>query len=189
LSSAADGRDGDISVNSARRAPVGHRSGWTAARRRTSLVSGGASRAEQAMTEQQGKRLDVLRSALLAALTAEVSTCERVFTSDVAYSSPVLTASSLDDLETQLSSRADALRDVEVTLDSGLGQDDVVVAEWQVAADHVQAWVVSEDTELTPGGERITLQGASVARFRGARICSIRHYFDPSALLGRPPAG
>lgn len=128
-------------------------------------------------------RQATLRKALRACLTADVSLCEAVFTSDVTCTSPVLTASSRDELETRLSSRADALADIEIVVDRMVESADMVVADWTVAADHVQPFVVPGDTALRPGGRRISLTGTTEAVFRGARICSIRHDFDEVALL------
>ena len=135
-----------------------------------------------------GRRLDVLREALLASLTAEASRCEQVFTDDVTYESPILTAASRDQLETLLSSRADALRDVEVAFDTHVVSGDTVVAEWRVAAEQVQPWVVPGDADVGQGARRVTLSGSSVAEFRGPRISSIRHYFDPSTISGTAPS-
>jgi len=128
-------------------------------------------------------RQTMLGKALLACLTADVSLCEEVFTPDVTCTSPVLKASSRDELETRLSSRADALAGIEVTVGQMVESDDTVVADWTVAADHVQPFVVPGDTVLRPGGRRISLSGTTEAVFRGTRICAIRHDFDEAALL------
>ena len=120
---------------------------------------------------QPEKRLSILRTALHALLTADVSECERVFTPDVTVRSPVLSANSRDELETLLSSRADALRDVEVALDT----------------ERVQPWGIPQDSDLASPPRRVTLVGKSVAQFRGTRISSIRSDFDPAVLTGPGP--
>jgi hypothetical protein len=134
------------------------------------------------MTESSARQT-TLRKALQACLVADVSLCEEVFTHDVTCASPVLRASSRDELETKLSSRADALANIEVVVDRMAESADTVVAEWTVAADHVRPFVVPGDTALRPGGRRISLSGTTEAVFRGARICAIRHDFDEAALL------
>jgi hypothetical protein len=125
-----------------------------------------------------GRRQDVLHKALVAALTAQVSLCEEVFTQDVDYRSPILTAASLDDLETQLSTRADALTDLEVVMDVQPDGDAGAVARWQVTAHRVRPIDVGLATEVA--AEHLTLSGTSAATFRGNRIAAIRHDFDPS---------
>ena len=57
-------------------------------------------------------RQETLINAIRASLTGQVSLCERVFTADVTCTSPTMSASSRDELETLLSSRADSLSDL-----------------------------------------------------------------------------
>ena len=129
------------------------------------------------------QRHDTLVKAIGAFFTGDVSVCEDVFTPDVVWSSPVMSTSSRDELETRLSSRAGGLVNIEFLLVTMLLDGDVAVAEWQGAADHVRPFVVPGDTRLDPGGARMALGGVTVAEFRGRRISSIRHYFDSAALL------
>jgi len=129
----------------------------------------------------ESRRRGVLEKALVAALTAQVSLCEEVFTQDVDYRSPILTASSLDELETQLSARADALTDLEVVMDVQPAGDAGAVAQWRVTAHRVQPVHVGPDAELAV--EHLTISGTSEATFRGSRISSIRHDFDPSGMV------
>ena len=128
-------------------------------------------------------RQDALVKAIGAFLTGDVSACEDVFTRDVLWSSPVMTSSSRDELETRLSSRANALTNVELSLVHVVAEGEVAVAEWRVAADHARPFVVPEDTRLDPAGERMVLGGVTVANFQGPRISAIRHYFDKATLV------
>jgi limonene-1,2-epoxide hydrolase len=129
------------------------------------------------------KRQDTLVKAIGAFLTGDVGVCEDVFTRDVVWSSPFMTTSSRDELETRLSSRADALTDIELSIVHLVADADVAVAEWTVAANHARPFVVPGDTRLDPGGERMVLGGVTVANFQGTRISAIRHYFDKVTLL------
>ena len=116
-------------------------------------------------------------------LTGDVSVCEDVFSRDVVWSSPVMTTSTRDELETRLSSRAGGLTNIELSFVHLVADGDVGVAEWRAAADHVRPFVVPEDTRLDPGGERVVLCGVTVANFEGGRISAIRHYFDKATVL------
>jgi len=134
-------------------------------------------------------RQDTLVRAIGAFLTGDVTVCEDVFSRDVVWSSPLMTTSSRDELETRLSSRASALTNIDLSLVHVLVDGDVAVAEWSVAADHAHAFVVPEDTRLDPAGERMVLGGVTVANFQGARISAIRHYFDKATLLEQLQGG
>ena len=128
-------------------------------------------------------RIETLRAALIATLTADAATCEQVFTSDVSWSSPTLTASSRDELETLLSSRAGALSGIAIDITSAEETDNTLRAEWQVAALHDRAFVVPSDANLAAGSKPVTLAGTTFAEFTGARISKIRHDFDEEAMM------
>jgi len=134
------------------------------------------------MTSAEVRR-EVLANAIRACLTGDVGLCEQVFTADVVCSSPTMAASSRDELETLLSSRADALANIELTIDRLLDLEDAVAAEWHVAAAHARPFVIAEDTRLVADREMLVLTGATFADFSGVRISVIRHYFDRAALL------
>lgn len=119
----------------------------------------------------------------MACMTGDVSLCEAVFTADVVCTSPILSATSRDDLETQLSSRADALGDIDLSLARVVDEAEVAFAEWRVSAEHRQPYVVPGDTNPDPAGRRAELSGVTVAEFKATRISSIRNYFDRAALL------
>jgi ketosteroid isomerase-like protein len=48
---------------------------------------------------------------------------------------------------------------------------------------HSGALVLADGMTIEPTGVRIRLNGASVAEFRGERICSLRQYWDELAVL------
>jgi len=140
-----------------------------------------------------GSREETLVKAIRACLTGDVQLCEEVFTRDVICTSPVLSTSTRDELETVLSSRRDALANIDLTIDRvvdvDVDVDAVTIAEWTAAADHAQPFVVPQDTRLDPSGKRLSLTGATFAEFTGTRISTIRHYFDEAGLLEQLAAG
>ena len=140
-----------------------------------------------------GSREETLVKAIRACLTGDVQLCEEVFTRDVICTSPVLSTSTRDELETVLSSRRDALANIDLTIDRvvdvDMDVDAVTIAEWTAAADHAQPFVVPQDTRLDPSGKRLSLTGATFAEFTGTRISTIRHYFDEAGLLEQLAAG
>jgi len=129
-----------------------------------------------------GSREETLVKAIRACLTR-----------DVICTSPVLSTSTRDELETVLSSRRDALANIDLTIDRvvdvDVDVDAVTIAEWTAAADHAQPFVVPQDTRLDPSGKRLSLTGATFAEFTGTRISTIRHYFDEAGLLEQLAAG
>jgi len=140
-----------------------------------------------------GSREETLVKAIRACLTGDVQLCEEVFTRDVICTSPVLSTSTRDELETVLSSRRDALANIDLTIDRvvdvDVDVDAVTIAEWTAATDHAQPFVVPQDTRLDPSGKRLSLTGATFAEFTGTRISTIRHYFDEAGLLEQLAAG
>jgi hypothetical protein len=61
------------------------------------------------------------------------------------------------------------------------------MAEWRLDATFRSALLFDDDVLIEPTGAGVELSGASVAEFRGPRICRFRHYFDDSELLSRIP--
>jgi hypothetical protein len=127
-------------------------------------------------------RNEVVRKAVLALVTGNVTQCEDIFTRDVTCRSPVLTATSRDDLETQLSSRADALSGVDVALERVIDGGDTVVAEWRVRATREGAFLVPGDYNMDGRGQALELEGVTIAEVSGRRVSSLRNYFDPRGL-------
>jgi ketosteroid isomerase-like protein len=58
---------------------------------------------------------------------------------------------------------------------------DFACAEWTVSMTHTGPLVLAGGEVAEPTGTRITLNGATVAEFRGDRICSLRQYWDELA--------
>ena len=101
-------------------------------------------------------RATALMRALEAGLAADGSAIRDLYTEDVKAWTPALSASSLGELVAEFDRRDQAFSDIEL----------------EVAPEVVE-----------PTGARITVNGATVAEFRGDRICSLRQYWDELAVF------
>lgn len=138
-------------------------------------------------------RASTLIQALNAGVDGDRELLHRVLTDDVHGWTPEVAIGSLAELIDGLGHRDDVFSDIELVatpLDVG---GDHACAEWSVALTHTGTLVLDDGTQVGPSGLRVTVHGATVADFRGERICSFRQYWDRSAVLeqlgaGRPPA-
>jgi len=128
--------------------------------------------------------------AVRAIVRGDADGLHRLFTDDVVGWSPILSVSSLAELEAEVLDHDDALSNVVVDLDSVDFLGDKAVAEYRVAADHTGPLLIDDDLLVEATGRRIRLAGAAIAEFRGDRICAFRNYFDDAALREQTlPAG
>jgi ketosteroid isomerase-like protein len=128
-------------------------------------------------------RATTLVRALHAALAGDLATVRELCTNDVKAWAPALSVGSLDELLAELERRDDAFSDVDLDvapLDVG---GDYACAEWSLAMTHSGRLVLADGMALEPTGVRLALHGATVAEFRGERICSVRQYWDEFAVL------
>lgn len=128
-------------------------------------------------------RAATLRRALQAGLDGNARALRDVYTDDVTAWTPALSAASLDELTAELERRDAAFSDVDLEvapLDVG---GDYACAEWSVAMTHTGPLVLAGGEVVEPTGTRITVNGATVAEFRGDRICSLRQYWDELAVF------
>jgi ketosteroid isomerase-like protein len=127
-------------------------------------------------------RAHVLIRALRASVDGDERALDDVYTDDVHAWTPALSASSRSELRAAFEHRDDAFSDVELDvtpLDVG---GDFACAEWSVSMTHTGALELAGGT-IDPTGLRITLNGVTVAEFRGDRICSLRQYWDELSAL------
>jgi len=124
-------------------------------------------------------RADVLRDAMLAAVTGDQALVERAYTEDVTGWSPVMEVTSRDDL----AGRAAAFSDVDLVLDPVEAVRDKLIAEWRVAATHTGLLALDEELALEPTGRRLELRGVLIAEFEGDRIRRFRQYWNEVELL------
>jgi hypothetical protein len=132
-----------------------------------------------------GQPQELLQKTVRACVTGDVGLCEDVFTRDVTCVTPVLTATSRDDLETQLSRRAGSLSDIEIVVDRAVEHEGVLVGEWTIRAVRTGAFSVSGAMDVEGIGQVIELTGATVAEVTGRRVSSVHNYFDPAPLAPR----
>jgi ketosteroid isomerase-like protein len=128
-------------------------------------------------------RADVLRDAMLAAVTGDQATIERAYTEDVTGWSPVMEVVSRDDLAADLAGRAGAFSDVDLVLDPVDAVGDKLIAEWRVAATHSGLLTLDQELALEPTGRRVELRGVLIAEFEGDRIRRFRQYWNEVELL------
>jgi ketosteroid isomerase-like protein len=128
-------------------------------------------------------RATALLNALRAGLEGDGSMIRDLYTEDVQAWTPALSASSVAELATELERRDNAFSDIELEvapLDVG---GDYACAEWSVTMTHTGPLELAGGAVVEPTGTRITLNGATVAEFRGDRICSLRQYWDELAVF------
>ena len=128
-------------------------------------------------------RATTLMRALRAALEGDEGVLRDLYTDDVTAWTPALSASSLDELAAELERRDGAFSEIElevVPLDVG---GDYACAEWSVTMTHTGPLTLAGGDVLEPTGTRVTVNGATVAEFRGDRICSLRQYWDELAVF------
>jgi ketosteroid isomerase-like protein len=128
-------------------------------------------------------RATTLMRALRAGLDGNTSSIRELCTEDVTAWTPALSASSISELAAEFDRRDQAFSEIELEvapLDVG---GDYACAEWSVSMRHTGPLVLAGGDVVEPTGTRITLNGATVAEFRGDRICSLRQYWDELAVF------
>src|SRR5262245_24177252 len=128
-------------------------------------------------------RATTLMDALHAGLDRDSSSIRELCTEDVTAWTPALSASSITELTAELERRDQAFSDVALEVAPLEVGGDYACAEWSVSMRHTGPLVLAGGEVVEPTGTRITLNGATVAEFRGDRICSIRQYWDELAVF------
>jgi ketosteroid isomerase-like protein len=127
------------------------------------------------------QRATTLMRALRAGVDGDTRTIRELCTDDVKAWTPALSAASFAELAAELERRDHAFSDIDLEvapLDVG---GDYACAEWSVSMTHTGPLVLAGGEVAEPTGTRITLNGVTVAEFRGDRICSLRQYWDEFA--------
>jgi ketosteroid isomerase-like protein len=128
-------------------------------------------------------RATALARALQAGLDGDGSVIRDLCTEDVKAWTPALSASSLAELAAELERRDLAFSDIELEVAPLDVSGDYACAEWSVTMTHTGPLVLAGGEVVEPTGTRVTLNGATVAEFRGDRICSLRQYWDELAVF------
>jgi ketosteroid isomerase-like protein len=128
-------------------------------------------------------RQDVLRRAIVAQVSGDVSDLDELYTPDVAGSGPATSARSRQELAIEVEERAAALSQHEVTFGPADAHGEFVRLEWEASALHTGPLVLEGNgAVLEPTGLRLRVRAVTVARFRGERICSWRSHWGDLTL-------
>jgi ketosteroid isomerase-like protein len=130
-------------------------------------------------------RAALLTRALQAALARDRQVLTDLCTEDIKAWTPALTTSSRDELLDELDSAEGAFTSAEADIVPLDVSGDFACAEWTVTLTHSGPLDFGDGTVLEPTGLQITLHGATVAEFRGERICAVRQYADQAAAFER----
>ena len=134
------------------------------------------------MTSNAARAATLIR-ALQASIEGDTSVIDEVYTDDVTAWAPALSAASAADLAAEFERRDTAFSDIDLDvapLDVG---GDHACAEWTVRMTHSGKFGLAGGVFIEPTGLRITINGVTVAEYRGDRICSFRQYWDEFAVL------
>ena len=129
------------------------------------------------MTSNAGRATALMR-ALRASIGGDGDAARDLYTEDVKAWAPSRSASSLTELMAEIDRRDHAFSDVEVDVEPLDVGGDYACAEWSVTMTHTGPLTLAGGEVVEPTGARITVHGATVAEFRGDRICSLRQYWD-----------
>ena len=124
------------------------------------------------------QRAEILVRALNAGVERDRGAISDAYTDDVRAWTPAASTTSLTELMAEFERRDDAFSGIELEvapLDVG---GEYACVEWSVTMTHTGRLAVAEGMLVEPTGVRVTLNGVSVAEFRGERICSLRQYWD-----------
>ena len=124
------------------------------------------------------QRAEILVRALNAGVERDRGAISDSYTDDVRAWTPASSTTSLTELMAEFERRDDAFSGIELEvapLDVG---GEYACVEWSVTMTHTGRLAVAEGMIVEPTGVRVTLNGVSVAEFRGERICSLRQYWD-----------
>jgi ketosteroid isomerase-like protein len=128
-------------------------------------------------------RATALARALRASVEGDIAAVLDIYTDDVTAWAPAVSVRSASELAAELARRDDAFSDIDlevVPFDVG---GDYACAEWSLAMTHSGRLALPDGTVIDPTGVRVSLNGVTVAEFRGDRICSLRQYWDELAVL------
>jgi ketosteroid isomerase-like protein len=129
------------------------------------------------------ERAATLARALRARLEGDRAVINEIYTDDVRAWTPALTVTSRTELQAEFDRRDDAFSDVVLDLAPLDVGGDFACVEWSVSMTHSGPLAVAAGMVVEPTGVRVTLNGVTVAEFRGEQICSLRQYWDEFAVV------
>ena len=128
-------------------------------------------------------RAGVLVRALRAGVERDRDAINDLCTDDVRAWTPALSTASRTELIAELERRDDAFSEVELEVAPLEVDGEIACVEWSVTMTHTGPLAVAGGAIIEPTGVRVTLNGVTVAEFRGDRICSLRQYWDELAVF------
>ena len=128
-------------------------------------------------------RAAVLVRALRASVERDRDVINAVFTDDVRAWTPALSTGSRVELIAELERRDDAFSEIELEVAPLEVDGEFACVEWSVTMSHTGPLAVAGGAIVEPTGVRITVNGVTIAEFRGDRICSLRQYWDELAVF------
>lgn len=134
------------------------------------------------MTTNEARASTLVR-ALRAGIARDLDVLREVCTDDVRAWTPALSTSSLAELIEALERRDEAFSELDLDVAPLDVAGDYACVEWTVEMTHSGPLRLAEETSVEPSGIRVTMHGVTVAEFAGARICSLRQYWDEFAVL------
>ena len=119
-----------------------------------------------------GTRQLLLKRAIVAAVSGDVTDIDRFYTRDVVGSGPSTSARCREELAIEIEERAAALSQTEVTVAHIELRCEYARINWEASALHTGLLVLeSNGAVLEPTGLRLRVKAVTIARFRGEQIC------------------
>jgi len=128
-------------------------------------------------------REDLLRRAIVASVSADVSEIDELFTPAAMGSSPASAARSREELIAEIEARRGALSHERVTFGRAESNGAVVRLEWEASALHTGPLPLhGTGAVLEPTGLNLRIRAVTWARFEGQRIASWRGHWEDVTL-------
>ena len=125
----------------------------------------------------------LLKRAIVAAVSGDVTDIDRFYTRDVVGSGPGTSARCREELAIEIEERAAALSQTEVTVAHIELRCEYARITWEASALHTGLLVLeSNGAVLEPTGLRLRVKAVTIARFRGEQICWWRSRWRDVAL-------
>jgi ketosteroid isomerase-like protein len=131
--------------------------------------------------------LSTVHAALEALTLGDGSRLEQLFTEDIQFRSPHVSARSRAEVLHDVCSPESALTDLEITLSHVVTEGSIIAAEWRVEAVVVSAVLFGDNVLIEPSKDRLQLPGSAFVEFSDQQIRSLRCYFDDSEMFDRVP--
>ncbi len=128
-------------------------------------------------------RAAILMRALRASIAGDRGAVNELYTDDVKAWAPALSASSAAELAAEFERRDDAFSDIQLEVAPLDVAGDYACVEWSVTMTHAGPLTLMDGLVVEPTGLAVTINGATVAEFKGDRICSFRQYWDEYSVL------